>query len=146
MPTQPEATLKRPESSALIATLKPSPTSPSIVSSPTSTASREISAVSDARSPSFPWISVVLKPSESEGARKQASPRCPCSGSVWAEIIATLAKLPIGIHCFRREIFHPPSVLVARVDRLAASEPVLGSVRPKQPSASPEQSLGSHSF
>src|SRR3954453_9438248 len=145
MPTQPEATLKRPESSALMATLKPSPISPSIVSSPTSTSSSEISAVSDARRPSLPWISDVLKPSDSVGTRNQASPRWPCSGSVWAKIIATLAKFPIEIHCFWPEIFQPPSILVARVERLAASEPVLGSVSPKQPSASPEQSLGSHS-
>ena len=40
----------------------------------------------------------------------------------------------------------PPSIFSARVFRLEASEPVSGSVRPKQPSASPEQSLGSHSF
>ena len=39
----------------------------------------------------------------------------------------------------------PPSVFSARVFRLAASEPVSGSVSPKQPSASPEQSRGSHS-
>ena len=35
----------------------------------------------------------------------------------------------------------PPSIFSARVFRLEASEPVSGSVRPKQPSASPEQSL-----
>src|SRR3954447_25628277 len=145
MPTQPAATLKRPESSALMATLKPSPTSPSRVSSPTSTASSEMSAVSEAGGPTLPWISLVLNPSAAVGTRKQASPRCPFSGSVWAKIIATLAKLPIEIHCFWPEIFQPPSILVARVERLAASEPVLGSVSPKQPSASPEQSLGSHS-
>jgi hypothetical protein len=40
---------------------------------------------------------------------------------------------------------HPPSSRVARVARFAASEPVFGSVSPKHPSASPEQSLGSHS-
>ena len=39
----------------------------------------------------------------------------------------------------------PPSIFSARVFRFAASEPVSGSVRPKQPSASPEQSRGSHS-
>ena len=40
---------------------------------------------------------------------------------------------------------HPESVFFARVRRLAASEPVSGSVSAKQPSASPEQSRGSHS-
>ena len=39
----------------------------------------------------------------------------------------------------------PPSIFSARVFRFAASEPVSGSVSPKQPSASPEQSFGSHS-
>ena len=91
MPTQPAATLKRPESSADIATLKPSPTSPSSASSPTSTPSSDSSAVSDARSPSLPWIELELKPSESVGTRKAASPRCLFSGSVWAKISATLA-------------------------------------------------------
>ena len=39
----------------------------------------------------------------------------------------------------------PPSICSARVLRLEASDPVSGSVRPKQPSASPEHSRGSHS-
>jgi hypothetical protein len=56
-----------------------------------------------------------------------------------------LAKLPIEIHCFAPLITQPPSVFFARVCWLAASEPVPGSVRPKQPSASPLQSCGSHS-
>ena len=86
MPTHPEATLKRPESSADMATLNPSPTSPINASSPT-----ESSAVSDARRPSFPWISLLEKPSLSVGTRNAASPRCFFSGSVWAKISATLA-------------------------------------------------------
>ena len=40
----------------------------------------------------------------------------------------------------------PESVFVARVRKLAGSEPASGSVRPKQPSDSPEQSRGSHAF
>ena len=39
-------------------------------------------------------------------------------------------------------IRQPPSIFSARVLRLAASEPVSGSVSPKQPSASPEQMPG----
>ena len=42
-------------------------------------------------------------------------------------------------------IVQPESVFLARVRRLAGSEPASGSVRAKQPSASPEQSRGSHS-
>jgi hypothetical protein len=53
--------------------------------------------------------------------------------------------LPIEIHCFWPEMDQPPSIFFARVERLAASEPVFGSVRPKQPRISPEQSRGSHS-
>ena len=82
MPTQPAATEKRPESSALMAILKPSPTSPISASSPTFTESSVSSAVSEPWSPIFPWISCDEKPSDSVGTRKAASPRCPFSGSV----------------------------------------------------------------
>ena len=37
----------------------------------------------------------------------------------------------------------PPSMRSARVDRFAASEPVFGSVSPKQPRISPVHNLGS---
>src|ERR1700722_12098886 len=56
MPTHPDATLNRPESSALIATLNPSPTWPSIDSSEAWTSSSEIAAVSEPRRPSLWWI------------------------------------------------------------------------------------------
>ncbi len=49
------------------------------------------------------------------------------------------------MNCFWPEMLQPPSTFVARVFWFAASEPVSGSVRPKQPSASPLHSLGSHS-
>src|SRR5437763_1099454 len=49
------------------------------------------------------------------------------------------------IHCFWPLMRQPPSVFSARVRRLAASEPVSGSVSPKHPRISPLQSLGSHS-
>ena len=93
--------------------------------------------MSEERSPSLPWISCEEKPSLAVGTRKQASPWCFLSGSVWAKISATSAKLPSEIHIFWPLIDQPESVLVARVRRLAASEPVSGSVSPKQPSASP---------
>ena len=78
----------------------------------------------------------------SVGTRKQASPRCFCSGSVWAKIIATLAWLPSEIHILLPFSTQPPSLLRARVFWFAASDPVSGSVRPKQPSHSPEHSFG----
>ena len=74
--------------------------------------------------------------------RKQARPRCPFSGSVWAKTSATFAWLPIEIHIFAPLIDQPPSTFVARVRWLAASEPVSGSVRPKHPSHSPLHSFG----
>ncbi len=55
---------------------------------------------------------------------------------------AKAATLPIEIHCFWPVSRQPPSTFSARVLRLAASEPVSGSVSPKQPSASPEQIPG----
>ena len=90
----------------------------------------------------MPWISWVENPGESVGTRKQASPRCFFSGSVWAKIIATLAWLPSEIHILPPLSTQPESVLRARVFWLAASEPVSGSVSPKQPSHSPEHSFG----
>ena len=93
--------------------------------------------MSEPRSPSLPWISPVVNPGESVGTRKQASPRWPCSGSVCAKISASLAKLPSEIHCFWPEIFQPPFERLGAGLRLAASEPVFGSVSPKQPRASP---------
>ena len=70
---------------------------------------------------------------------------CFFSGSVWANTSATSAKLPIEIHILFPLMVQPESVFFARVRRLAASDPVSGSVRAKQPSASPEHSRGSHS-
>ena len=51
--------------------------------------------------------------------------------------------MPSEIHILLPVISQPPSTFFARVFWLAASEPVSGSVRPKQPSASPEHSFGS---
>ena len=50
--------------------------------------------------------------------------------------------MPIEIHIFAPLITQPESVFCARVFWLAASEPVSGSVSPKQPSHSPEHSFG----
>ena len=76
------------------------------------------------------------------GTRKHATPRCFFSGSVWAKIIATFALLPSEMNILEPEIDQPPFFLVARVATEAASDPVPGSVSPKQPSHSPEHSLG----
>ena len=86
-----------------------------------------------------------MKPGLAVGTRKQAMPRCFFSGSVCAKISASFEKLPIEMNCFWPEMTQPESVFFARVCWFAASEPVPGSVRPKQPSASPLHSCGSHS-
>ena len=71
---------------------------------------------------------------------------CFFSGSVWAKTSATSATLPSEIHILlAARSTSRESVFLARVRRLAASEPVSGSVSAKQPSASPEHSRGSHS-
>ena len=82
------------------------------------------------------------KPGWSVSTRKHARPLWPSDGSVWAKISASLAWLPSEIHILAPLICQPPSTFVARVFWLAASEPVSGSVSPKQPSHSPLQSLG----
>ena len=92
--------------------------------------------------PILPLISWVLNPGVSVSTRKQARPRCCFSGSVWAKIIATSARVPREIHILLPFSTQPPSLLRARVFWLAASDPVSGSVRPKQPSHSPEHSFG----
>ena len=102
--------------------------------------------MSEARSPSLPWISCDEKPSDSVGTRKQAIPRWRFSGSVWAKISATSATLPSEIHIFWPVIRQPPSIFSARVRIDEGSEPASGSVSPKQPNASPEHSRGSHCF
>ncbi len=69
----------------------------------------------------------------------------PLAGVGLREDQGDLATLPIEIHILLPVIIQPESVLVARVRRPAGSEPASGSVSAKQPSASPEQSRGSHS-
>ena len=92
--------------------------------------------------PILPWMSCAEKPGVLVSTRKQARPRCFFSGSVWAKIIATSARVPSEIHILFPLSTQPESVLRARVFWLAASEPVSGSVSPKQPSDSPEHSFG----
>ena len=91
----------------------------------------------------MPWICCELKPGLSVGTTKQPRPRCFFSGSVWAKISAMRAWLPSEMNIFEPEITQPPFLRLARVSTEAASEPVPGSVSPKQPSHSPEQSFGS---
>jgi hypothetical protein len=88
----------------------------------------------------LPWIGLLSK--LERGTRNAPNPRCFFSGSVCAKISPKDAKLPREIHCFCPVMCHESPTFLARVARLAASDPVPGSVSPKQPIASPEQRPG----
>src|SRR2546430_14807356 len=77
MPTQPAASEMRPLSSADIATLKPSPSAPSLLESGTRTPSRKTSAVSCARSPSLPLIGEAEYPEVAGRTGKHGQPPGP---------------------------------------------------------------------
>src|SRR5580658_3007980 len=96
--------------------------------------------VTDARIDHFPWIREVVKPGVPFSTRK---PRMP--SSVRAQTTATSATDPFVIQVFSPLRIQPdePS-RTARVSMPAGLEPKLGSVSPKQPSASPDCSRGSH--
>src|ERR1700677_5172549 len=69
-------------------------------------------------------------------------PRTP--SSVTAQTIATSATDPLVIHILRPLRIQSDPSRRARVVIEAGSEPASGSVRPKQPSASPAAMRGSH--
>ena len=105
------------------------------------TSSKESSDVTDARRDSLRWMSCVVKPLAPAGT---TNPRTP-SSSVCAHTTATSAMPPLVIHIFvPLRIQSSPSRL-ARVRMFTGSEPKSGSVRPKQPIASPAAIRGSHS-
>ena len=72
------------------------------------------------------------------------TPRGP-SSLVRAKTRATSAHVPLVMKSFCPLITQSSSSRVAREVRLPASEPVSGSVRPKQPSLLAVASWGSHS-
>ena len=117
----------RPLSSADIATLNPSPSGPSIASAGTRTPSSEISAVSCARSPSFPFIGLASKPSAPVGTRNALIPFGP-SPPVRAKTIAVDAHEPSVMKTFEPVRIQPSPFRSARVASAAASEPQPGSV------------------
>ena len=137
--------LIRPLSSADIATRKPLPSSPSRLASGTLTSSRRRLAVAWPRRPSLPLISLASKPFASVGTRNAVTPRGPAP-PVRAKTSATLAQVPLVMNTFSPVISQSSPSRVARAVRLPASEPMPGSVSPKQASVSPEAMLGSHSF
>ena len=70
-------------------------------------------------------------------------PRIP--SSVWAQTTATSAMEPLVIHILRPLRTQSSPSRLARVRIAAGSEPWSGSVRPKQPIASPAAMRGSQS-
>ena len=70
-------------------------------------------------------------------------PRMP--SSVWAQTTATSATEPLVIHILLPLSTQSPPSRLALVRMLPGSEPWSGSVRPKQPMASPVAMRGSHS-
>ncbi len=103
------------------------------------TSSSTSSEVTEARSDSFLWMSGALNPSTSVGTTK---PRMP--SSVPAHTIATSATLPLVIHIFvpLRTQSSPSRRANVRIE--LGSDPLSGSVSPKQPIASPAAIPGSH--
>ena len=96
--------------------------------------------MTEARSDPLCLISGAENPGVSAGTTK---PRMP--SSVRAHTTATSATVPLVIHIFRPDKTQslPDRDAEVRID--AGSEPASGSVRPKQPRASPAAIRGSHS-
>ena len=96
--------------------------------------------MTEARSDPLCLISGAENPGASAGT---TNPRMP--SSVRAQTTATSATVPLVIHILRpfRIQSDPDRAAEVRID--AGSEPASGSVRPKQPMASPAAIRGSHS-
>ena len=128
----------RPLSSADIATLKPSPSAPSIASAVTRTPSSESSAVSCARRPSFPFIGLASNPSASVGTRNALIPLGP-SPPVRANTIAVDAHEPSVMKTFDPVSIQPsPSRSARRERRRVGAAPGLGQRVAAEPLAARE--------
>ena len=91
------------------------------------TPSSDSSAVSWARSPSFPFIGLASKPAEPVGTRKALIPFGP-GAPVRAKTIAVEAHEPSVMKTFEPVSTHSSPSRSARVTSAAASEPQPGSV------------------
>ena len=85
-----------------------------------------------------------LEPGESVGTRNAVTPRGP-SSLVRAKTSATSAQVPLVMKSFCPLTTQSDPSRTALEVRLPASDPVSGSVSPKQPSAVAVASRGSHS-
>ena len=104
------------------------------------TSVRTSSEVTDARRESLRWMLLATKPGVSVGTTK---PRTP--SSVTAHTTATSATPPLVIHILVPLSTQSSPSRRARVRMEEGSLPESGSVRPKQPMASPAAMAGSHS-
>ena len=104
--------------------------------------SKVSSEVTEARSDILCVILCAANPGVSVGTTKPRMP--PCSSPAFAQTTATSAIEPFVIHIFEPFSTQSSPSLRARVRIDAGSEPWSGSVRPKQPMASPAAMRGSH--
>src|SRR2546428_267245 len=142
-PAAPAATECRPESSALIAILKPCPTSPRRFASGTRTSSRMSSLESEDRNPSFPWSAWLPYGCRSRSRTNAVMPLSSFDGSACANTSARPDTEPFEIHVLRPRSTHESPSRLALVRIFVASLPTSGSVRPKHPMTSPLQRRGS---
>mmetsp|Transcript_22897 Transcript_22897/g.67365 ORF Transcript_22897/g.67365 Transcript_22897/m.67365 type:complete len:287 (+) Transcript_22897:203-1063(+) len=123
----------------------------SMFASGTRTPSSRMEPVIEARSDSLPGIGGVASAPgclASTAARSIRKPRtAPLSASARAQTSSRSAMGELVIHVLPPERTHSRAVAsqTARVPIPAGSEPWSGSVRPKQPTASPVARRGSHS-
>ena len=90
------------------------------------------SDVTEARSENLPCWSLAVKPGVPRSTRKPRMPSAVC-----AHTTATSARLPLVIHCLAPSSTQSAPSRRAVVRMPPGLEPKSGSVRPKQPIASP---------
>ena len=100
--------------------------------------------MSQERRPSLPWIFVAVKPGVSVGTRNAETPRAPgppvrAMNRHTPAIVPLVMKILVPLSRYR-----PSGSFSAVAVRSAGFDPWSGSVRPKQPSTSPEAIRGSH--
>jgi len=105
--------------------------------------SKAICAVSDARCPSFSSMRATTNPGVFVSTTNAEIPLLPAALSVRANTIATSAFAPLVMNCLTPFRTYASPRRSARVAIAAASDPVCGSVRQKQPRRSPRASGGS---
>mmetsp|Transcript_15033 Transcript_15033/g.33619 ORF Transcript_15033/g.33619 Transcript_15033/m.33619 type:complete len:253 (+) Transcript_15033:752-1510(+) len=144
MPSACPAMPIRPPSRVVMPTLKPSPGLPSIMSLGRRTSSMIRLPVEEARIPSLSSFLPTENPGLSVGTMKADSPLCFIDLSVVAMTMAACASCAFVIHALVPFSTHSSPSSRAVVLAAAASEPLPGSERPKQPSFCPEANGTSH--